>query len=218
MLLLHHSDRLHIAFDDHRFVAIAGLILPVTTGVLAVDIFWRGLLMDRPDHRRHPRLGPARDLGEQVRHEVGAAALPRGPSEDGGDGVLQALVRIGGHQLHPIQAPGVGDFVRYIAEAHHLQLYLTPSPLDLPEGTRVGGLTETERDTLDTVIMLGGHVTASTLAATEGMEPSAAANRLANLEQRRLPLRQPRGRREGDGYMEPRSATSTPMVFGWRMR
>ena len=75
-------------------------------GVLAVDVFRRGLLIDRPDHRRHPRLGAARDLGEQVRHEVGAAALPRGPGEDGRDGVLQALVRIGGHQLHPTQTPG----------------------------------------------------------------------------------------------------------------
>ena len=30
MLPLEHSDRIHIAFDDHRLVANAGLILPVT--------------------------------------------------------------------------------------------------------------------------------------------------------------------------------------------
>ena len=30
MLPLEHPDRIHIAFDDHRLVANAGLILPVT--------------------------------------------------------------------------------------------------------------------------------------------------------------------------------------------
>ena len=38
-------------------------------------------------------------------HEVGAAALPAGPSEHRGDGVLQPLVSIGGYQLHPAEAP-----------------------------------------------------------------------------------------------------------------
>ena len=107
--------------------------------------------------------------------------------------------------------PGVSDFVRYMAEAHHLPLYLTPSPFDLREGIPVGGLTKTERDTLDTVVLLGGHVTASMLAATEGIKPSAAANRLANLDREGYLVRQPRGRREGDVYVEPRSATSIPM-------
>ena len=32
---------------------------------------------------------------------MGAAALPAGPSEHRGDGVLQPLVSIGGYQLHP---------------------------------------------------------------------------------------------------------------------
>ena len=43
--------------------------------------------------------------GEQVGHEVGAAALPAGPSKHRGDGVLQPLVGIGGYQLHPAEAP-----------------------------------------------------------------------------------------------------------------
>ena len=30
MLSLEHSDRIHVAFDDHRLVANAGLLLPVT--------------------------------------------------------------------------------------------------------------------------------------------------------------------------------------------
>ena len=109
--------------------------------------------------------------------------------------------------------PGVRDSIRYMAEAHQLPLYLSSSPFDLMEGTPVGDLTNTARSTLDTIIVLGGQVTASTLAATEGIKPSAAANRLVNLDRDGYLVRQPRGRREGDVYIEPRSATATPMVF-----
>lgn len=109
--------------------------------------------------------------------------------------------------------PGVGDFIRYMAQAHQLPLYLSPSPFDLREGIPIGDLTRTERNTLDTIIMLGGQVTASRLAATEGIKPSAAANRLVNLDREGYLVRRSRGRREGDVYIEPRSATSTPMVF-----
>ena len=44
--------------------------------------------------------------GEQVGHEVSAAALPAGPSEHRGDGVLQPLVSIGGNQFHPAEPSG----------------------------------------------------------------------------------------------------------------
>ncbi len=50
-------------------------------------------------------MGTLGHSGEQVGHEVGAAALPAGPSEHRGDGVLQPLVSIGGYQLHPAEAP-----------------------------------------------------------------------------------------------------------------
>ena len=36
---------------------------------------------------------------------MGAAALPAGPSEHRGDGVLQPLVGIGGYQLHSAEPP-----------------------------------------------------------------------------------------------------------------
>ena len=74
--------------------------------MLCVDLLRGGLLIDRPDHGRHPRLCTPRDSGGQVGHEVGAAALPGRASEHRSDGVLQPLMRIGGHQLHPAQAPG----------------------------------------------------------------------------------------------------------------
>ena len=109
--------------------------------------------------------------------------------------------------------PGVADFIRYMAQAHQLPLYLSQSPFDLREGTPVGDLTKTAKNTLDTIVVLGGQVTASRLAATEGIKPSAAANRLANLDRDGYLVRQARGRREGDVYLEPRSSTSTPMVF-----
>ena len=108
--------------------------------------------------------------------------------------------------------PGVGDFVRYIAQVHELPLYLSSSPSDLRQATPVGNLTTTERSTLDTIIALGGQVTASRLATTEGIRPSAATNRLVRLDREGYLVRQPRGRREGDVYIEPRSATATPMV------
>ena len=108
--------------------------------------------------------------------------------------------------------PGVGNHIRYMAQAHELPLYVSPSP-NLWEGHPVGGLTETERGTLDTITAFGGRLTASSLAAIDGIRPSAATNRLVNLDREGYLLRQPRGRREGDFYFEPRSATATPKVF-----
>ena len=111
--------------------------------------------------------------------------------------------------------PGVGNYIRYMAQAHQLPLYLSPSPFNLWEGNPVGDLTETERGTLDTIIALGGRVTASSLAAIESIRPSAATNRLVKLDREGYLVRQPRGRREGDIYIEPRSATATPRVLEW---
>ncbi len=108
---------------------------------------------------------------------------------------------------------GVADFVRYMAEAHQLALYLSASSSDILEGTPIGKLTPTESGTLDTIILLGGQVTASRLAETEGIRPSAATNRLVNLDREGYLLRESRGRREGDVYIEPRSARPVPMVF-----
>ena len=133
--------------------------------------------------------------------------------------VLPLAQRIRGGEHGTVQLvisttdPGVGDFIRYMAQAHQLPLYLAPSPFDLRECVPVGDLTRTERNTLDTIVGLGGQVTASRLAATESIKPSAAANRLANLNREGYLVRQDRGRREGDVYIEPRSSTSTPMFF-----
>ena len=106
--------------------------------------------------------------------------------------------------------PGVSDFIRYMAQAHDLPIYVSNSPFDLPKGTPVGALTETGKNTLNTIIGIGGNVTASGLAENEGINRTASANRLANLDREGYLVRQPRGRRQGDRYFEPRSLTSTP--------
>ena len=107
---------------------------------------------------------------------------------------------------------GVSDFLRYMAQAHQLPIYLSDSPFHLRDASPVGDLMDTARSRLDTIIMLGGQVTASSLAATEGIKPSAATNRLVNLDREGYLVRQPRGRREGDVYFEPRTATGSPVV------
>ena len=53
----------------------------------------------------HAGLGALGHSGEQVGHEVGAAALPTGTGKHRGDGVLQPLVGIGGYQFHPAEPP-----------------------------------------------------------------------------------------------------------------
>ena len=68
--------------------------------MLGVHLGGRGLLVDRAHGRRHQRLRTLRHAREQVPHEVGAAALPGGAAEDGGDSLPETLVGVGGHQLH----------------------------------------------------------------------------------------------------------------------
>lgn len=108
--------------------------------------------------------------------------------------------------------PGVGDFIRYMAHAHDLPLYLADSPSDLSAGAPLGVLTSSKVDTLNTINLMGGQVTASRLAAAAGIRPNAATNRLATLDREGYLIRQPRGRRDGDLYVEPRAATTIPMV------
>ena len=56
---------------------------------LAVDLGGRQLLVDGAYHGGHARLGTLGHSGEQVGHDVGAAALLTHPGEHRGDGILQ---------------------------------------------------------------------------------------------------------------------------------
>lgn len=132
-------------------------------------------------------------------------------------GVLQDLVlplgrRIRGGEYGPLvlmvktHDTGVADFVSYLAKEHDLPLFVAPFPGALSEATPAGDLTSTEYTTLNIVHGLGGAVTASVLAESAGIEPTAAGNRLAKLYDKGYIYRFARPRREGDVYMDPRTA------------
>lgn len=108
---------------------------------------------------------------------------------------------------------GVKDFIEYMAQAHQLPVYVCRSPLDFRRSIPAGILTQTESGTLDGIFELGGHVTASQLAEAENIRPSAAKNRLVNLDRAGYLIRQKRSRREGDVYFEPRSATAWSALY-----
>jgi hypothetical protein len=64
-------------------------------GVLGGHLLGVGLLEDGAHQRGHHGLGRAGHLPEQVAHEMGPASLPHSAGQDGGDGVLEALVSVG---------------------------------------------------------------------------------------------------------------------------
>ena len=74
MLPLDHPDRIQIAFDDHRLVANAGLLLPVT---LAQHLGLRELVDDRVDLGDAP--GRANTGGKMLTQSVGVKDLPAIP-------------------------------------------------------------------------------------------------------------------------------------------
>ena len=122
MLPRHHPDRIRIAFDDHRLVANAGLILPAT---LALRLGLPQLL------RKHLDLGgaPGRaNTGDKMMTLV-ASALAGGDCIDDAD-VLRRWDRPrsrfhGQGSLHPGHLPA--------------QLQLGPRPSTGPGGPRVAG-------------------------------------------------------------------------------
>ena len=76
-----------------------------------------------PRHGGHARLGTLGHSGEQVGHEVGAAALPAGSSKDCGDGVLQPLVSIGVTSSTPLSPRAVSDRPRDPLYRRRLQIF-----------------------------------------------------------------------------------------------
>ncbi len=100
--------------------------------------------------------------------------------------------------------PGVADFVRMLAATHGLSLYVTDTPDRVGEAEPVGRLTPTEKQTIDALAALGGRVTVSTFAHQMQMQITAAGNRLTNLSDRGYLHREPRSRREGDEFVDPR--------------
>ena len=119
MLPRNHPDRIQIAFDDHRLVAIAGLLLPAT---LAHHLGLSQLVQQRPN----PGNAPGRaNTGDKVMLLV-APALPSGDCIVDADAVAARQRR--GHQRQhlvsrvrpPRRIPEVEVTVNQFTQAHVL--------------------------------------------------------------------------------------------------
>ena len=114
MLALDHPDRIQITFDDHRLVANAGLILPVT---LAQHLGLPQLVQQRLDLGNAP--GRA-NTGDQMLTLVASALA-------GGDCIYDAdVLRTGGTACTlgcTVKAPStLGTFLRSFSWGHVRQL------------------------------------------------------------------------------------------------
>jgi hypothetical protein len=101
----------------------------------------------------------------------------------------------------------VREAIALLAREHELPIFVAHSaePTDVFEARAAGDLTETERQTLEQLRRLGGQATVSVLADSLHLEPSAAHNRLVNVERKGYIFRVERGRREGDLFVDPRT-------------
>jgi hypothetical protein len=112
---------------------------------------------------------------------------------------------------------GVADFLSYLARAQGLSLFVSvpsnvlASPVQLvQESQPVGDLTGTDKTTLNVLVDLGGATTASDLAHREGIELSAAGNRLTHLAEKGFVYRFAQSQREGYIYVDPRFPAWSP--------
>ena len=137
MLPRNHPDRIQIAFDDHRLVANAGLLLPVT---LAHHLGLSQLVQERLDLGNAP--GRA-NTGDKVMTLV-ASALAGGDCIDDAD-----ALRTGGTARTlggTVKAPStLGTFLRSFRWGHVRQLAGEPGVA----GTRLGDRGGTRRRAVD---------------------------------------------------------------------
>jgi hypothetical protein len=130
-------------------------------------------------------------------------------------GSLQALLLPLARRVHACEVGAVtlvviaadrgnADFVRMLAAAHGLNLYVTETANRIVSAEPVGRLTRAEKETIDVLAALGGRATVSTFAHEMRMQVTAANNRLTNLSDRGYLLRERRSRRDGDEFVDPR--------------
>ena len=98
------------------------------------------------------------------------------------------------------------DTLAALAEKHKLALFVAPSTNRLGEAEPIGDLTQSERQTLETVHHLGGSTSVAAFAKAAGLTASAATNRLVNVMGKGFVHRVDRPRTEGVLYMDPRAA------------
>ena len=175
MLPRNHPDRIRVAFDDHRLVANAGLLLPAT---LAQHLGLGELV----DHHLDLGSAPGREnTGDKVMTLV-ASALAGGDCIDDAD-----VLRTGGDGLHP------GRHGQGALHLGHLpaQLQLGPCPPTGPgeprvAGTRLAGRRRTRRlapdhrprfDHLRDLLTGQGGGTPPRLHRCAGLSPTAGRRR-----------------------------------------
>jgi hypothetical protein len=102
--------------------------------------------------------------------------------------------------------PTLRAVIGAIAQSSGLCLFVTPSADSLSFAEPVGPLTASDLETLSVLRRIGGRATVSALAQAAAIDHKAAGNRLDSLDQRQLVLRVDRARRQGNVYLDPRSA------------
>jgi hypothetical protein len=102
--------------------------------------------------------------------------------------------------------PAVVEQANLLAREHQLPLFIASSrdPAAIEEAVPAGDLTLAERETLGALRRLGGLATVSRFAEAMDLEPSAATNRLVNVDRKGYLYRVERGRRLGDVFVDPR--------------
>jgi hypothetical protein len=102
--------------------------------------------------------------------------------------------------------PATQELVGLLAKAHEIPLFLATSSdwVDVGRAVAAGDITSSERETLEHIRRAGGQVTSAMVASIVDIEPSAATNRLVNLERKGYVYRFHRDRRTGDLFVDPR--------------
>lgn len=97
------------------------------------------------------------------------------------------------------------EFIALLSREYGWPMYVARStdPGDVEEAEPLGDLTAAELETLSEVRNLGGKATVANLAAVLDLEPSAATNRLVNIERKGYLHRFKRPRRVGDLFVDP---------------
>jgi len=114
------------------------------------------------------------------------------------------------------------ELIALLAEKYRLSLFLasSPDPRDVDGARPVGLLTTAEYETLQWLRDAGGAVTAAQLAELSDLEPSAAMNRLVNIERKGLVYRFRRPGDRSDTFVDPRrdlaAMAAAPSTFGER--
>ena len=99
-----------------------------------------------------------------------------------------------------------------LARDYQIPLFLATSPEAVFEAVPVGDLTGADFETLEELRSAGSVTTVSSLAGSVGLQPTAANNRLVNVERKGFVLRVKRGRDEGDLFVDPRVPFMTPLT------